>query len=216
MRKVIGSLYTWGDAYHVKLGQLVTDPIYTPTKVTLESKSPTRLETTEHTQAYLRRNERPLKKKFLKVATGPFHTACISEDYKLYTFGEDDFSKLGHTFYYPQLLGLVPAFQSTIVVDVACGADFTVVSTDDGKVYTWGYGGMSRSLLRTIFHKVPSGALGHGDLFNYSKPTLVEGLGDIVQVAAGHHHTLALAGKGKARKRPSLHLGAQRPRTDWT
>jgi alpha-tubulin suppressor-like RCC1 family protein len=196
MRKTLGSLYTWGDAYHTKLGHFVTQPLYVPTKVTQQSKIPSDAPWTEYTHPYLRRNEIPLNEKFVKVATGPYHTACISEDYKLYTFGQNDFNKLGHSYLYPQIPGLVPAFRGSLVADVACGLDFTVVATESGKLFTWGYGGTSRSLMKSVFYKESQGALGQGDFLNYSQPTLVEGLNEVVQVAAGHHHALGLTASG--------------------
>lgn len=65
---------------------------------------------------------------------------------------------------------------------VAAGANFTVVLTDDGTVWTWGDNRF--------------GQLGDGTIVQRSTPVRVAGLTGVIAVAAGEGHVLALKGDG--------------------
>jgi len=70
------------------------------------------------------------------------------------------------------------------VVKIACGAKHTVALTEDGSVYTWGYG--------------RKGALGHSDSESVMQPKKVETLpAGIVRVDAGASHTIVMDTAGK-------------------
>ena len=57
------------------------------------------------------------------------------------------------------------------VKDVALGDYHTVVLTEDGEVWTTGYGGqLTGGWLRKLLSQ-PGGALGHGDMKNKYVPT---------------------------------------------
>lgn len=62
---------------------------------------------------------------------------------------------------YPRLLtcSILSTFKS--VQWLSCGLDHCLVISQEGQVFTWGYG--------------VSGVLGHGDYSSYTKPKLVEG-----------------------------------------
>lgn len=192
----IGSLYTWGDGYHTLLGHNEKKQAYTPTLVSLTHRVPSDHKNAVMTSIALRRTTQPLKSKFKVVKTGPFHTAMISESNQLYTFGEEAYDKLGHNN--NNLIPCkVPGLAGIIIVDAALGLDFTLALSgisyvDYGKVYSWGYGGEHKSLTYSIFFKEEAGALGQGNLYNYSIPTLIPNLEDVKQIEAGYYHALAL------------------------
>ena len=57
------------------------------------------------------------------------------------------------------------------VVYVACGFQHTVAVTENGDVYSWGFG--------------KNGALGHGNWDLNDKPKKIEGLSNIVKIECG-------------------------------
>ena len=77
-----------------------------------------------------------------QVACGLNHTVCVSADGNtIWAFGDGDYSKLG--------LGNTTARFVPTKVDsmcgvgikkVACGPQFTVALTKDGRVFSWGQG----------------------------------------------------------------------------
>ena len=77
---------------------------------------------------------------------GVRHSAVISDDGMLYTFGYGNWGVLGHgnekdiKFDMPKM---VKKFEQLglRVVDVALGDYHTVALTEDGNVWTWGYAG---------------------------------------------------------------------------
>ncbi|KYQ92740.1 hypothetical protein DLAC_06744 [Tieghemostelium lacteum] len=75
--------------------------------------------------------------KIIKISCGGYHSAFISEKRDLYTFGRGDSGQLGHGQFSDQFTARkVDKIQFCDLV--ACGADHTVVSTNDGSVYVMG------------------------------------------------------------------------------
>jgi len=117
---------------------------------------------------------------------GPGHSAAITSDGNLYTWGMGRDGQLGHGDTEPRLEPiLVSALADKTVVAVSCGATHTAALTDEGRVYTWG-GGVS-------------GQLGHGDKLQQLEPTLVGGVLEhkkVVAVSCGGFHTMVLLKDG--------------------
>ncbi|XP_065296220.1 X-linked retinitis pigmentosa GTPase regulator-like [Dermacentor albipictus] len=121
------------------------------------------------------------------ISTGYYHTAIVSVDGILYTFGERDGGKLG----LPKTLCCKrynkPTEVSTIpgkIVSVSCGGTHTMALTAEGKVYAFGDG--------------RNGQLGLGNkTLQSNKPQLipfVEGI-KIAKVVCGESHTAFLSDK---------------------
>ena len=80
-------------------------------------------------------------KKVSAVACGDTHTLVILEGGRLMSFGRNQNGQLGNgdinDCYQPQD---VAALENTVVTRVACGAEHSACCTEDGKVYSWGWG----------------------------------------------------------------------------
>jgi len=114
-----------------------------------------------------------------------FHTGCITEERLVYVWGEGKFGRLGlgterncHT---PRI---VEHLRGMSPKQISCGGFHSAVTTEDGKLYTFGGG--------------EHGQLGVGDKFNRLVPTLVKALdGSFVeQIACGWSHTVVLTAEG--------------------
>jgi len=170
-----GNLYTWG-SIPAGLGSrvsAVTDDIMTPRLIEEFHGNVT------------------------KVSMGPQHSAAITEDGSLYTFGYDRYGNLGLNITGGLVMKptLVSFFKTNNqrVIDVACGKDHTVALTEGGDVYTWGHGGR-RGFLRELLQPA-IGPLGHGVNTHRSVPTAVEalrGLPPIQSITTGNQFCLAL------------------------
>jgi alpha-tubulin suppressor-like RCC1 family protein len=132
------------------------------------------------------------------VAAGVFHTLALTRCGRVYSWGpygtdsvvhglgsgSDDGSDSGdrdNDEYYctPRL---ITALSSERVRAIAAGSYMSCAVTDAGGLYTWG----------------DHCNLGHGDVFDLDRPTLVQGLQGIrvVGVSTDGSHTLALAADG--------------------
>ncbi|KAE9617418.1 hypothetical protein Lal_00034743 [Lupinus albus] len=131
------------------------------------------------------------------VSCGPWHTAMISSNGQLFTFGDGTFGALGHgdreNVSYPRevesLLGLRTIAAACGVWHTAAVVEIIVTqssaSVSSGKLFTWGDG--------------DKGRLGHGDKEARLKPTCVSALIDynFHKVASGHSLTVSLTTSGR-------------------
>jgi alpha-tubulin suppressor-like RCC1 family protein len=125
------------------------------------------------------------------LSCGVSHTGLVVRGSgQLYTWGERNHGKLGHeemTFNGCQYTPLPVTLLSSLgvqVTAVSCGGDHTIVLSQQG-VYSWGCNSY--------------GQLGHGDTLSRYQPVLVSSLvgKNIVQVASGHAHCLAISEDSK-------------------
>ena len=124
-------------------------------------------------------------------------------DGQMYTFGSGNWGVLGHgseqdiRFDKPQLVDFFTK-RNLKVKDVALGEYHTAVLTEDGSVYTWGYGGKTGFFNWMYTQEV--GALGHGDKKHHFHPKKVEYFGKhnlkIDKIVAGMYHCAALTSTG--------------------
>eukprot|EP00897_Mesotaenium_endlicherianum_P005438 jgi/Mesen1/4922/ME000246S04145 len=132
------------------------------------------------------------------VAAGHHHSACITDDGRLYMWGANSAGQLGVSAgrgsQSPWQPARVAELAGERVAQVALGAQHTVALTEEGDVLTWGAGG--------------SGRLGHGrptlfqrlaGRFSERVPTRVRTLENlkISQVAAGHAYTACIQEGGQ-------------------
>ena len=78
-----------------------------------------------------------ITRKINQVACGFRHTACITDDGCLWTWGEGRNGQLGHDDFKDQLVPRKVPLKSK-ATKVGCGANFTVVMDDNGKLLAFG------------------------------------------------------------------------------
>lgn len=99
--------------------------------------------------------------KVVKISLGAMHSAAITDTGKLYTWGRGEFGRLGHGDKVSQPTPKqVDFFKGKKVKEVSLGSSHSSAITEDGQLYTWGYGDSDR--------------LGHGDTNNQTTPKQVE------------------------------------------
>lgn len=151
-------VYTWGEGKFGRLGHGAERNCHTPKLV-----------------------ESLLGKRPRQIACGGFHTAVVTEDGRVHTFGGGEHGQLGHGDKVNKVKPtLVEALVGIFVTQITCGWSHSVALTTNGKVYTWGNG--------------DHGKLGHGSGRKVSIPQVVEKLKDhrVVRVASYNEHTAAL------------------------
>ncbi len=135
---------------------------------------------------------------FVSVHSGPNHSLAITAGGQVVSWGANDMRQLGYQGAEDGVLGLemVPQhikgkLEGEIVVSAACGAQHSVVITEDGKVFTWG--------------GYLSGQLGLGEIskemypYGYKDvPEQIEALDTRAPraVACGDYHTVLIDGLG--------------------
>ncbi|KAH8340486.1 hypothetical protein KR067_012484, partial [Drosophila pandora] len=127
-------------------------------------------------------------KKIRDVACGSSHSAAISSQGELYTWGLGEYGRLGHGDNATQLKPkLVAALAGRRVVQVACGSRDaqTLALTEDGAVFSWGDGDF--------------GKLGRGGSEGSDTPHEIERLSGIgvIQIECGAQFSLALTRAGE-------------------
>ena len=76
-------------------------------------------------------------KEWAQIVGGDY-TVALTKDGKVFTWGHNDYGKLGHgdkmSRYIPTQ---VKSLDRLFIVKIACSDDHTVVITDNGDIYTW-------------------------------------------------------------------------------
>ena len=157
-----GEVYSWGEGSYGRLGHGDTVTIKTPKRV-----------------------EALKDIAVVQVSCGSRHSAAITADGVLYTWGSGTDGKLGHgnteSVYTPKVLSAV-----NNAVHVACAASHSVAIAENGtKVYSWGGGSY--------------GKLGHGNTSSQNIPKEIEALKShlCVKVVAGSNYTAILTSAGQ-------------------
>ncbi|KAF7696652.1 hypothetical protein HF521_005070 [Silurus meridionalis] len=158
-----GEVFSWGDGDYGKLGH-----------------------GNSATQKYPKIIQGPLLGKVVVcVSAGYRHSAAVTNDGELYTWGEGDFGRLGHSDSHSRN---VPTLVKDIsgVGQAACGSSHTIAVAQDGRV-VWSFGGGD------------NGKLGHGDTNRVYRPKVIEALHGFIirKVCAGSQCSLALTSAGQ-------------------
>jgi alpha-tubulin suppressor-like RCC1 family protein len=179
-----GKVATFGGGSKGQLGQLEKldnngTPVFINSKQCLQDANSDRMVTSSSVA-------------IIQVAAGGHHTAALRKDGCVYTWGSRANGRLGHgdqrddnemgrSFTAPMM---VKSLQNMPIVQVSCGADFTLVVDNSGSVYSWGLGNY--------------GNLGHGDTQDQFTPRCIQKLKSevISMVAGGAKHSLAVSQSG--------------------
>ncbi|XP_024526793.1 ultraviolet-B receptor UVR8 isoform X1 [Selaginella moellendorffii] len=115
------------------------------------------------------------------IASGLWHTLCITDTGEVYAFGGNQFGQLGvggdHSETLPKLVEAA-VLEDECAKSVSCGARHSAITTEKGKVFCWGWN--------------KYGQLGLGDTGDRDTPHEVPLEHRAVNVACGWWHTLAL------------------------
>ncbi|GLC39448.1 hypothetical protein PLESTB_001349800 [Pleodorina starrii] len=124
-----------------------------------------------------------------QIACGGAHTAVVTDDGTLFTFGLNHWGQLGHSRADKFVAAPIEVGLPDPVTAVAAGGHHTLAITAAGEVWSWGMAG--------------EGQLGIGEPSagegRQVEPRLVGALAGagVVSVAAGDHHSLALTSRGE-------------------
>lgn len=144
--------------------------------------------------------------KICQIAGGDGHTAAVTVNGKLYSWGASACGQLGHSdtehmpkdvegYPYQPVPLLVESLQDVCIVQIACGDAHTVALSREGLLYSWGGGGC--------------GQLGHSETSKMPKdedgcpyqpiPRVVEHLRPhaVATIACGKAHTIAVSDRGR-------------------
>jgi len=230
-----GQLYTWGGNRHGQLGHGSTSNELLPREVaSLEGKNVKLIScgyfhsacVTDEGHIYtwgcggfgrLGHGERQKRVKPKAVAAlygrnmraisaGYQHTAAVTADGQVYTWGGNVHGQLGHGNLTNEIVPrALPMLEGQNVRMIACGAHHTAALTASAQVYTWGMNNC--------------GQLGHGDKVDSSAPKLLSALKSkpVAKVMCGYLHSAAILGDGKLYLWGDMDYGrAQRPSTSPT
>jgi len=157
-------LYSWGAGYHGQLGN--------------EAKR----KKCEMIPVQINFNE-PV----IQVACGGFHTAVVTEQGRVYTWGDGRYGQLGNLerdynmHPTPNLVDELVTNHRATIVDLSCGQYHTACISAKGDLFTWG--------------SAKYGQIGMGDKTERRKPSKVpldKEIGYYSKVACGDKHTICL------------------------
>ncbi|UVI32926.1 RCC1 domain-containing protein [Paenibacillus spongiae] len=170
-----GTVWTWGENAKYQLGRK------TPAQGTVYGPSDTPGQVFEglvDCTAATSFRTKPM------IAAGGKHSAALKSNGTVWTWGNNEYGQLGNGTYGDKV---APAQVPDLcyVKAIATGSDFTLALKNDGTVWAWGNNA--------------NGELGSGTGGTNNRspvPVQVEGISDVIAIAAGSNHTLAVKRDG--------------------
>ena len=125
-----------------------------------------------------------------QISCGALHTAVVTDDGKVYTWGDGRMGQLGHLqegFSNQPVPTMVAALQTETVRYIASGQNHSIALTESGEVYSWGW--------------AKYGQLGLGTRTNQRYPVQVKCennplFSKITQVSCGDRHSVCISKDG--------------------
>ncbi|XP_039140107.1 ultraviolet-B receptor UVR8 [Dioscorea cayenensis subsp. rotundata] len=144
-------------------------------------------------------DEAPELVKIEQVSCGEYHTAAISENGQVYTWGLGSMGQLGHCSLQSGNKELLPrrvvALDGIVIKDIACGGIHTCALTAKGSLYAWG-GGQVGQLGVGPHNCLFSCDVNDSDMFLRNIPVMVIP-SEVRLVTCGHSHTLITMRDGR-------------------
>ncbi|XAR51621.1 hypothetical protein NMG60_11006300 [Bertholletia excelsa] len=144
-------------------------------------------------------DEAPEFVKITQVSCGEYHTAAISENGEVYSWGLGSMGQLGHCSLQYGDKELLPrrvvGLDGIFVKDIACGGIHTCAVTEKGALYAWG-GGQAGQLGLGPQNGFFSCVANESEMMLRNIPVLVVPTG-VRLVACGHSHTLISTRDGR-------------------
>lgn len=148
-----------------------------------------------------------LPEDIVAVETGDYFVVALGASGQVYSWGRNDQGQLGRSAHPASDWRPGKVQGLTDIVQVAAGENFALALDGSGRVHAWGY--------------AANGALGDGPVTDEYRgtPAVIPGLYNIVKVAAGSYHAVALDSSGQiwtwgAGTYGALGLGDQDDRTE--
>jgi alpha-tubulin suppressor-like RCC1 family protein len=120
-----------------------------------------------------------------QIACGALHSAALTDDGNVYTWGDARSLQLGYTpkcTTNQQVPALVEALKGTLVVRIALGQGHTLALTDKGRLFSWG--------------SSKFGQCGHGDRQRVDSPREIAITARFVDISCGDRHSAAVSETG--------------------
>eukprot|EP01124_Arcella_intermedia_P006400 TRINITY_DN13765_c0_g1_i1.p1 TRINITY_DN13765_c0_g1~~TRINITY_DN13765_c0_g1_i1.p1 ORF type:complete len:404 (+),score=58.38 TRINITY_DN13765_c0_g1_i1:50-1213(+) len=118
----------------------------------------------------------------IHIACGFYHSMALMSDGGVYSWGWNLYGQLGIGNSESQNLPTPITDIPTKVIQIHCGAYFSMALTKEGSLYSWGYSG--------------NGELGVGTVTDQLTPKRVIGISNIVQFSCGSISVMALSKEG--------------------
>ncbi len=130
-------------------------------------------------------------KKIVQAAMGYHFSLLVSDDGKVFSFGENEYGQLGNNSdknsKVPVAVDTTGVLSGKKITMVAAGSDFALALDSHGKVYAWGFGSHGELGIRNTFKKTVPVAVDTSRALSGKK---------IVAIAAGSNHAVAVDDKG--------------------
>ncbi|CAM6124002.1 unnamed protein product [Calypogeia fissa] len=121
----------------------------------------------------------------VQIACGEYHSAALSSDGQVFTWGRGKYGQLGHGSIESEFQPVaVKALADQFVVQVVCGGDHTIALNSEGEIFTWGRGHWGQT------------GLGTQDDTLTPRQVFLDGQ-HVVQASAGARHSVVLTASGK-------------------